>query len=186
MSIRPNHGGDDVRRVYCEHVAGVYAFFAYSVSHPVAEDLTSATFERVVQFWSRYNPARAAERTWILAIARNLLIDHFRRQRLRNAVSTDQNPALLEGLAASDGRLKRSLDASELRGWLACLDPREREILALRYAADLPAGEIGTILGLTSANVHQILSRSLKRLRETAEASQVGKGISDSARMHAG
>jgi DNA-directed RNA polymerase specialized sigma24 family protein len=40
--------------------------------------------------------------------------------------------------------------------------------VALRYAADLPAAEIAEIVGLSSANVHQILSRSLRRLREAA------------------
>jgi RNA polymerase sigma-70 factor (ECF subfamily) len=45
------------------------------------------------------------------------------------------------------------------------LGDREREIIALRFGADLPASEIATLTGLTLANVQQILSRSLRRLR---------------------
>ena len=172
QSRQQRRAKDPLARVYREHVAAVFGFFAYTVPSATAEDLTSATFERIVRFWARYDPARASERTWILAIARNVLTDHFRRQRHRDAVSTDRHPSVLEGLAATDEALERPLEAAELQGLLECLKPREREIVALRYAGDLPAAEIGTIMGLTSANVHQILSRSLRRLRERLEAPQ--------------
>ena len=162
--------GGEIGRLYRAHVGPVFAFFAYSVSHSVAEDLTSATFERVLRFWRRYNPERASERTWILAIARNLLTDHYRRESVRAATSIDDQPYLLSD-HVSDDPFKRALDADELRGWLACLGDREREILALRYAGDLPAVEIASIIGLSTANVHQILSRSLRRLREQADLS---------------
>ena len=69
-------------RVYDEHVWRVYGFFAYRVGHQdAAEDLTQATFERALRAWSRFDPRRASESTWLLAIARNLLIDHYRRDR---------------------------------------------------------------------------------------------------------
>jgi RNA polymerase sigma-70 factor (ECF subfamily) len=161
---------DALRRVFTEQVRAVYAFFAYSVDAATAEDLTSATFERVVRFWHRFDPKLGNERTWILAIARNLLTDHFRRQGRAESVSVDEHPGLLEQLGALDPGLERSLSVEELRRWLAPLGPREREILALRYGADLEGVEIARMLDLTPANVHQILSRSLRRLRELAQA----------------
>ena len=157
-----------LERVYREHVAAVYAFFAYSVNDAAAEDLTSATFERVLRSWDAYDPDRGSERAWIVAIARNLLVDHFRRQSHRDAVSTDEHPAVLRALTTADEPLERALSADELRRWLSPLGERERQIVALRYAADLPAAEIAAIVGLSPANVHQILSRSLRRLREVA------------------
>jgi RNA polymerase sigma-70 factor (ECF subfamily) len=156
---------DELRRVFTEHVGAVYALFAYSVDAATAEDLTSATFEKVLRSWRRYDAAKAAERTWILAIARNTMIDHFRRQSHRDAASTDEHPGLLEQLATEDFT-QRHLDADELRSLLSILGDREREIIALRYGADLPANDIAHLLGLTSANVHQIISRSLRKLRE--------------------
>lgn len=168
MSWRKPRTGAELERVYREHVGAVYAFFAYSVSIPVAEDLTSTTFERVVRAWARFDPRRGSEKTWILAIARNILVDHYRRQSHRTVVSTDEYPDLLEELEAADDQLMRALDAEELRQWLSVLPERDRHILALRYAADLQATDIAEILDLSSANVHQILSRSLRRLREHA------------------
>src|SRR5437763_1124386 len=57
----------------------------------------------------------------------------------------------------------------ELAGALSSLAERDREILALRYGGDLTGPEIADLTGLTLANVQQILSRSLRRLRGTLE-----------------
>jgi RNA polymerase sigma-70 factor (ECF subfamily) len=159
----------DLRRVYRENVSAVFAFFAYSVSRETAEDLTASTFERVIRAWAKYDPQRAPERAWVLAIARNLLMDHYRRQRHRDTVSTDAHPGLLDAVGDSDWQ-ERQLTLAELYEWLGQLGQREREILALRYGADLPARDIAELTGLTEANVHQIVSRSLRRLRERAES----------------
>lgn len=172
----------DLQRVYRDHVGAAFAFFSYSVPGAVAEDLTSATFERVVRSWHRYDSERASERTWILAIARNVLTDHFRRTAVRQAESLDARPALAELHASCPSDISRILDADELRCWLACLNTREREVLALRYGADLEASQIGAMLGLSTENVHQIASRSLRKLRATASAPATdGTGISDNA-----
>ena len=177
VRLRKKARAEDLREVYRRNVEAVYAFFAYSVPRHAAEDLTSATFERVVRSWSRYDPRLAAERTWILAIARNLLTDHFRRQRHRNAVSTDEYPALLERHAAGAGAGEELIDAEALRMWLEPLPARAREVVALRYGADLDAREIASLLGLSEANVHQIVSRSLRKLRKRVEE----KAVRDSA-----
>jgi RNA polymerase sigma-70 factor (ECF subfamily) len=159
---------DALRRVYREHVSAVFAFFSYAVSRETAEDLTASTFEKVIRAWSGYDVQRGPERAWVLAIARNLLTDHYRRQSHRDTVSTDQHPLLLDALS-SDDWVERRLTRADLHGWLEQLGQREREILALRYGADLPATDIAELTGLTAANVHQIVSRSLRRLRELAE-----------------
>ena len=145
----------------------MYAFFAYSVGASAAEDLTSATFERVVRSWHRFDPERGSERTWILAIARNQC--RSVRQRPLPA-QVEAVPVLadcrLPDAQASEGRLS----VEQLKEWLRPLGAREREIIALRYGADLEGVEIARMLDLTPANVHQILSRSLRRLRELANA----------------
>ena len=170
---RAGAGDDALLAAYRDNVHGVYAFFTYSVSHEAAEDLTAATFERVVRSWSRFDPDYASVRTWIMAIARNILADHFRRQSHRNAVSLDEHPALAASLAASDDPAAECLSAATARDWLARLEPREREVLALRFGADMPAAEIARTLGLSEANVHQISSRALRRLHDDISLSEL-------------
>jgi RNA polymerase sigma factor (sigma-70 family) len=160
---------EELRRVYQAHVSAVYAFFAYSVGRTTAEDLTSSAFERVIRSWDSFDPSKGSERTWILTICRNLLTDHHRRQQHRDATSLDEHPALLDTLVGPEDEYARRLDRDELRSWLSALSEREKEVLALRYGADLKAEDIAALTDLTTANVHQILSRTLRKLRTAAD-----------------
>jgi RNA polymerase sigma factor (sigma-70 family) len=155
----------DLQDVYRRNVCAVYAFFSYSVDPDTAEDLTAATFERVLRSWSRYDARRASARTWILVIARNLLTDHFRRESHRRGPSLDEHPMLFAWVADGEDPAERRVSVDAIKAWLLMLQPREREVLALRYGADLSTPEIARCLGLSDANVHQIASRALRRLR---------------------
>lgn len=147
---------------YERHVLAVYAFHAYRVrSREVAEDLTQLTFERALRSWERYDPARGSMRTWLLTIARNLLIDHVRADRGGQLVSLDPETHAPPVPAPELPGLSPALATS-----LARLAPRDQEVLALRFGADLKGPEIAEVTGLSLANVQQILSRSLKRLRD--------------------
>ncbi len=168
-----------MHHVYRRNVSAVYAFFGYSVDADTAEELTAATFERVVRSWRRFDPSRATVTAWILVIARNILRDHFRRQRHRAGPSLDQHPALVINLAAADDGLQHWLSMDAVKGWLESLNPTERDVLGLRYGGDLSTDEIAGTLGLSHANVHQITSRALRRLRENAAASRVSDNGSE-------
>ena len=157
---------DELHAVYREHVSAVYAFFAYSVPADIAEELTSGTFERVVRHWARFDPRRSSQRTWILAIARNLLTDHFRKRHRRLGPSLDEHPELGESIASDDDPVAKRASVETVKGWLSMLSEREREVVAMRFGADLSTAEIARLLGLSDANVLQISSRALRRLRK--------------------
>lgn len=160
--------------VYDDNVAAVYGFFAYRLnSRPDAEDLTQLTFERALRAWPRYDPRRAAPSTWLLAIARNLLIDHYRADRSSAASSVDDpSSGAAERLPPVTDRQPALGLAPELSDALSRLSQRDREILALRYGGDLTGPEIAAVTELSLANVQQILSRSLRRLREELDERQ--------------
>ena len=164
-------------RLYDEHVWTVYGFFGYRLgSREDAEDLTQLTFERALKAWKRFDPERAGPGTWLLAIARNLLIDHHRADR------SDRTSSLDEGLAPEheplDGipEMILGLDPG-LEAALVCLDDRERELLALRFGGDLTGPEIAELTGLSLSNVQQILSRTLRRLRRELELAGQQAGV---------
>lgn len=161
----------DLAGVYDDHVARVYGFFGYVLnSRADAEDLTQQTFERAIRGWERYDHQRASVSTWLLAIARNLLIDHLRAAR-----SEDVDEAWLEAIPAAPDRHSLGVDP-DLERALAQLGARDREVIALRFGADLTSGEIADLTGLTTPNVQQILSRSLRRMRASMDRVAVGTG----------
>jgi len=156
--------------IYDEHVWRVYAFFAYRLgTREDAEDLTQATFERAARAFGRYDARKGSPLTWLLAIANNLLIDHFRRkaaERVRPLDVSDLDSTAVSVTCVDDVSL--GLDP-DLAAAIAMLSDREREIIALRYGADLSGPEIAKLKGLTLPNVQQILSRSLRRMRVVIE-----------------
>jgi RNA polymerase sigma factor (sigma-70 family) len=166
-----NRGHSDFTRVYEQHVWRVYGFLAYRVrDRDLAEDLTQATFERALRAWSRFDPARASESTWLLVIARNLLIDHHRRDRSDITGQLDEHAA-----PTVDGPETRFGTSPELIEALSVLSTRDREVVALRFGGDLDGPEIAAMLGLSLANVQQILSRSLRKLREGLKDGELGE-----------
>ena len=167
---------EEFSRIYDDEVWSVFGFFAYRLdSRADAEVLTQATFERALRAWERYDEARAGVRTWLLAIARNLLIDHHRRGRSEREEPLSERPGAEHAAVAEP---EPDLDiAPDLAAALGHLGERERELIALRYGADMTGPEIAELLDLSLANVQQILSRSLRRMRaELEDWEPVGQG----------
>ncbi len=136
----------------------MYAYAAYRLGDgPDAEDATQQTFERGCQYRSSYDPDKGEPIAWLLGIARRCVDDVF------NARSTHEEPDI-DGPDAGDLEPKavRRLD---LRQAVLCLDERSRELIALRYGADLTARQIAELLGERTNTVEVALHRALGRLR---------------------
>jgi len=160
---------EEFGRVYDEHVWSIYGFFGYRLnSRADAEDLTQLTFERALRAWRRFDERKGSAGAWLLSIARNLLIDHYRRDRSGQRESLD-DPEQGTAMPEVEGPETELGISPELASALELLPDRQREVLALRYGGDLTGPEIAELTGLTLANVQQLLSRALRRLRDELE-----------------
>jgi RNA polymerase sigma-70 factor (ECF subfamily) len=148
--------------VYQEELPRVYSFFRYRVrDRALAEDLTSTTFEKAWRARHRYRRDRASVGTWLLAIARNVAIDHFRRPRPEVPLEDE-----MSGHAATpESEAVRRADERRLGGLLASLPARERELVALKYGAGATNRAIAKVTGLSESNVGTILHRTVAALR---------------------
>jgi RNA polymerase sigma factor (sigma-70 family) len=140
----------------------VYAYVAYRVGDgPDAEDLTSEVFERALRYRSSYDPARGGSMPWLIGIARRCI--NGRPPSLNQGNLADVEQAAPDDVEAS------ALERLTLAKAIAALDDRSRELLALRYGADLSARQIGTVLGLKTNAVEVALHRALARVRTELE-----------------
>lgn len=161
----------DFGAVYDQQVSRVYGYLAYRVeSRELAEDLTQQTFERALAAWERFDPERAPLRVWLMTIARNLLVDHYRAWGGAREEPLEQVPDEQLGTTGPQGEpgLEPALGVA-----VAALSARERELLALRFGGDMTGPEIAETMQLSLANVQQILSRTLRRLRTELEPASV-------------
>ena len=148
--------------VYREELPRIYNFFRYRVQNRAStEDLTSATFEKGWRARHRYRPDRGAVSTWLLAIARNVAVDHLRQ--LRPEVPLDEvsprDEETPETTALRNGRHQR------LRALLTALPAREQELVSLKYGAGATNRVIAKLTGLSESNVGTILHRTVGALR---------------------
>ncbi len=139
-------------------VRRVYSYVAYRIGDgPDAEDVTSETFARALRYRASYDPSRGEPAAWLLGIARRCVDDLLSR---RPDVTGDPPDR------ADDGRFEeRAVERISLAGALAALGARDRELIALRYGADLTARQIGELTETTTNAVEVALHRALDRLR---------------------
>ena len=149
--------------VYSEQLPGVYNFFRYRVGDgPVAEDLTSITFEKAWRARHRYRRDLAGFATWLLSIARNVAVDHFRASRRHAPL---EEAADVAGGATPEDLAEQRSDLERLGRLLEALPDRERELVALKYGAGLTNRAIARMTGLSESNVGTLLHRTVQTLR---------------------
>lgn len=145
-----------------DNLDAVYRYLAHLVGNrDLAEDLTSATFERALRDWHRYDPSRARVNVWLIEVARRVALDHLRsdaRRRAREQRYAARTPEAMP--AAEPGGL-----SPDMRAALARLTRAERELVALRVVLDLDAAEAARVTGGTPASVGAGLHRALTKLR---------------------
>ncbi|MFL5515567.1 MAG: RNA polymerase sigma factor [Gemmatimonadales bacterium] len=158
------------REWYRDHGPAVYGYFRFHVpSIDVAEDLTAETFLKLVRSARHYDPAQGSARTWILAVARNVLRDWGRRGRLRQYVALGNLHDLACDAPSPEERLLREEEIGRLLDGVATLTPADRELIGLRYGSGLDGGEVAEILGVSEGSVRTRLWRALGRLRAVLE-----------------
>ena len=156
--------GIDWDVVYREELPRVLNFHRYRVfDRATAEDLTSITFEKAWRARGRYRKDRAAVATWLLSIARNVAIDHFRRVKTRPEVPLEGD-GVPDGTTPEDEAVRRE-EQRRLGTLLAGLPPRERELVALKYGAGATNRALARLTGLSESNVGTILHRTVGTLR---------------------
>jgi RNA polymerase sigma factor (sigma-70 family) len=152
-------------------IRSVYAYVAYRVGDgPDAEDITGATFERALRYRKSFDVKRGEPVAWLIGIARREISRHYLGAPV---VSREHHEEVRIDFAEA------SADNLDLRAAVAELDARERELIALRYGADLTARQIGDLLDLKTNAVEVALHRALRRLRDRLAPSQVAEATRD-------
>ncbi len=155
---------DEFERLYAAEAAGLFSYLAYRTGdRNLAQDLTADAFERALRARRRFDRRKASHKTWLYAIALNVLRDHMRR------VAVEQRAGeRLERVpeAHADRRLETLLERDQLKHAMERLSDEERDVIALRFGAELTAPETAAALGERVTTVEGRLYRALRKLRD--------------------
>jgi len=140
----------------------VYSYVAYRIgSGADAEDITSEVFERALRYRASFDDSRDPA-PWLLGIARRCVDDALAQRRPNAQIEAGEQ-------ASAEDVESEAVDRITLANAIERLDERSRDLLALRYGADLSAREIGRILGMKPNAVDVALHRALGKVRTELE-----------------
>ena len=140
-------------------------------SETVADDVVSESMLAVLENLERWNPELGTFAAWLFVIAQRKVVDQQRAyQRIRRLVVRVQNLGAPQDEPDVLDRLLEEERASEVREALQRLPVKDREVIALRYAAGLTGEEIAAVLGISHVAARKRLSRAQQRLAERMEA----------------
>jgi len=144
----------------------VYTYTAYRIGGGAdAEDVTSEVFEHALRYRDSYDPSKGEPIAWLLGIARRCLASRTTRPFNATLENRDiEAPGDLEGETIERVTIARTLRR---------LTQRDRELIALRYAADLSARQIGELMDMSTNAVEVALHRALQRLRTELEPDEI-------------
>jgi len=139
----------------------LYAYVAtIVVDRAAAEDVTAQAYERAFRKRASFNAKRGSERAWLFGIARNAALDELRRRKRTATLVADPPDAVVA--AADEAAVRRATVRDALRK----LEPRDREILALKFHGDLSNADLARVLGVSESNAGTRLHRAVTKLRE--------------------
>jgi len=152
---------------YEEYMPRVYRYIHYRVSDiPLAEDLTSAVFVKALNGFKRYRADRASFFTWLMTIARNIVIDHYREQSRRKNVPLEEAKEIADGAETPEQEAVHQEELRRLRHCVAGLSPQEQEIISCKFGAEMNNRQIAGLINLSDSNVGTMLFRAVRKLRD--------------------
>ena len=167
----------------------IYAIcYRFTGNQTDAEDLTQDVFLKVYRNLDSFDTAKGSFQTWITTLARNLLVDHFRRTRLDRASDSldatydgdEDGPTMGDRLADTRPSAEQHVAGLELKARIQAalkqLSPELREAVILRDLEDMDYKEIAAVLRIPEGTVKSRISRGrgeLARLLERIEGQVV-------------
>ena len=164
--LRARDGESDAFGVlYDRYVDLVYRFVYYRVgTHALAEDLTSETFLRALRRMSLFTWQGKDFGAWLVTIARNIVLDHFKSSRYRLEICTAE---MLETDRWEEGPEGAVLDSFTHRALFSAvrqLGSEQRECVVLRFLHGLSVAETAEVMGKNTGAIKALQYRATKSL----------------------
>lgn len=150
--------------LYEAYFVRVYRFVYYRVSHrETAEDLTEDTFIKV--FAGLHNLENtAAFEGWLFQIARNLVIDYYRKKKQMVPLDTVENT--LEYDTNVVDIINLQIEQSILIKLLKELNEEQQSVVKMKFLEDLDNYTIAKVLNKTEGAIRVIQHRAIAKLKE--------------------
>lgn len=160
--------------LYNELFTPLFRYFSFRTkNYDTSVDLAQTTFVKFLT--QEKQPDDKDHSTKLLfTIARNLLIDHYRKKSTRNTGSLEEIDIDIRDTKSNPEKdFENKEDVELVKNLLKDLSEIEKEIITLRMSTELQYTDIGKILSLSSENTRQIYSRALRKIKQKIEKENI-------------
>ena len=153
-------------QLYDQHFDKIFRYIYVRLKNQAeSEDLTQEVFIKAINAIGSYKYEGAPFASWLFRIAHNQVIDFVRKRDKQKTAPLDEalNYAGNEDPVAST---EYRLDVAELIEAIGQLPPAQREVVSLRFIADLPIAEVAKILGKSQGTIKALQFNATASLRK--------------------
>jgi RNA polymerase sigma-70 factor (ECF subfamily) len=155
--------------IYERYAAPIYRYIYFRVGEAeLAEDLQGEVFLRMLEGMDRYEDRGWPISAWLYRIAHDRTVDTIRRRRNRQHVPLETWSGTCDG---PDSTVDVRLDHEELKRMLNDLTDEQRQVILMRFMADLSVQEVAKRLGRTEGSVKALQHRGIQSLARRLSAS---------------
>lgn len=145
----------------------ITSFLIYYTGSMDIEDLVQETFLRALSKIKKYNES-AHPKTWLISIARNMVIDHYRRNRvwtkIKHKFLQEQNFFI-----NTEQHIMLNQENSHLYNAISKLPSTYKEVIILKGIMEMSSKEVSCVMKSNENNINVMYHRSLKKLKALME-----------------
>lgn len=168
----------DFEKIYKKNYSKVYNYIFYrTLNENLTEDLVSEIFLKVLSKFDKYNESKSNVSTWILAIAKNTLIDYYRKNKLKNSNECSFNDFTNNLLSNCDmeNEITNNILKNNFLSVIKTLKEKERTALFLKYFCGMSYKQIGKHLECPECSVGIIIKRALLKIKKKSKIQEEDK-----------
>jgi RNA polymerase sigma-70 factor (ECF subfamily) len=153
---------DEFITAFDNYHESIYRFVYYRLNQnkQIAEDLTSDIFLKAWEKRKKFNPAKSSLKTWLYTIARNSVIDIYRKKKKEINIEDINSDLIFSEEVNENNNLMNFLKAK-----LKLLNESEQELIILHYIEELEIKEVAVIIGKNYSATKVAINRALNKLK---------------------
>ncbi len=129
-----------------------------------AEDIASEVFMKALESLKNYREKGLPMQAWLFKIAHNLVVDYLRKAAKHKIVSIDTIELVSE--VNPQVAIETKVEIERVRQAMSSLTEDQREVIRLRFFAELTSQEVGSVLNKTDGAVREMQRAGLQKLRQ--------------------
>jgi RNA polymerase sigma factor, sigma-70 family len=165
LILRAQRGNAEaVGRLYEENHQSIFRYLYYRTTDlQTAEDLTSEVFLKMVVALPAYLPKKVPFKAWLFQIARNLAIDHYRRNSTHPIINIEEDMLIIGN--HQEQNTEDCLDSIVLKHALDRLNDEQRDVILMRFVEGMPIVQVALTLHKSEDAIKGLQRRALTALR---------------------